>query len=324
MISGLSTNGEFYSVLCALIWAVAVIMFTRLGRETPPVVLNLFKGCVALLLLPPTLLVLGTPFLPSHLAWTDWAQLVLSGIIGISIADSLFFASLNRLGAGRSAIVDCLYAPLVVLCGWLFLSEPVGWKILAAVSLMVSAIFIGTWDPKGDPAQTDPSRTRAGIALGALAMLLMAVGIVIAKPVLDRSDLLWATLVRVAGATAFLGIQALLPRWRKVTLKTFTPGRHWFLLGAAGFVGTYLAMITWLAGMKYTTVSVSSILNQTSTLIVPLLAAMFLRERLTWRKILAVSLGFAGVVLLNVNLARDWPWAGARAWITTWISGGPV
>lgn len=308
MFSGLATNGELYSLLCAFIWAVAVIMFTRLGRETPPVTLNLFKGCVALVLLPPTLLVLDTPFFPTHLAWTDWAQLIVSGIIGISIADSLFFASLNRLGAGRSAIVDCLYAPLVVLCGWLFLSDPVGWKILVAVALMVSAIFVGTWDPKADPMRSDPAQIRAGIALGALAMLLMAIGIVIAKPVLNRSDLLWATLVRVAGATVFLGCGALLPRWRAATLRTFTPGRHWPLLITAGFVGTYLAMITWLAGMKYTTVSVSSILNQTSTIIVPLLAAIFLRERLTWRRILAASMGFGGAVILNVDLAKAWAW----------------
>jgi drug/metabolite transporter (DMT)-like permease len=308
MFTGLSTSGELYSLLCAFIWAFAVIMFARLGRDTPPVVLNLFKGCVALILLPPTLFVLGTPFVPAHVAWTDWAQLAVSGIIGISIADTLFLASLNRLGAGRSAIVDCLYAPLVVLCGWLFLSEPVGWKILAAVVLMVSAIFVGTWDPRADPERADPAQTRAGIGLGALAMLLMAIGIVIAKPVLNRTDLLWATLVRMAGATVFLGVHALLPRWRAITFRTFTPGRHWLLLVVAGFVGTYLAMITWLAGMKYTTVSVSSILNQTSTLIVPLLAALFLRERLTWRKLLAVSMGFVGAVILNVDLARAWAW----------------
>jgi len=311
MFSDLATSGEFYSLLCALLWAIAVIMFTTVGRTTPPVVLNLFKGCVALVLLPPTLLVLGTPFVPPHLAWTDWAQLIASGIIGISIADSLFFASLNRLGAGRSAIVDCLYAPLVILCGWLFLSDPVGWKLLVAVALMVLAIFIGTWDPKADPGHSDPAQTRIGIAYGAVAMLLMAIGIVIAKPVLNRSDLLWATLVRVAGATAFLGVQALLPRWRAATLVTFTPGRHWLLLVPAGFVGTYLAMITWLAGMKYTSVSVSSVLNQTSTLLVPLLAAIFLRERLTWRRILAVSMGFVGAVILNVDLVK------ARAWFAS-------
>jgi drug/metabolite transporter (DMT)-like permease len=319
MLDGLSTNGELYSVLTALIWAVAVIMFARLGRDTPPVVLNLFKGCVALVLLPPTLLVLGTPFFPAHLGWQDWAQLIASGVIGISIADSLFFASLNRLGAGRSAIVDCLYAPLVVLCGWLFLSEPVGWKLLVAVALMVSAIFIGTWDPRADPSHLDPARTRAGVGLGALAMLLMAIGIALAKPVLDRSDLLWATLVRVAGATVFLGVQALAwPRWRAATIRTFTPGRHWPLLVGAGFVGTYLAMITWLAGMKHTTISISSVLNQTSTLFVPLLAAVFLRERLTARKLVAVCMGFSGAVILNVDLPAAW--AGlARAW--AWLPG---
>ncbi len=305
-LGGLATNGEALSLLCAFIWAVAVILFAKLGKETPPVVLNLFKGAVAVVLLPPTLLVLGIPFFPANVAWTDWVQLLASGVIGISLADTLFLASPNRLGAGRNAIVDCLYAPMTVLCAWLLLGDPVTWKLLVALALMVSAIFVGTWDPRADPEHTSPARTRAGIAIGALAMLLMAVGIVIAKPVLDRSDLLWAMLVRMTGATAFLAGQALLPRWRKATVRIFTPGRHWIPLLTAGFIGAYLAMLVWLAGMKYTSVSVASVLNQTSTIIVPLLAAIFLRERLTWRKLLAVCMGFAGVAILNLRLPQLW------------------
>ena len=39
-----------------------------------------------------------------------------------------------------------------------------------------------------------------------------------------------------------------------------------------------------------------------------LLAAVFLRERLTGRKIIAVSMGFVGAVILNVNPSRLWSW----------------
>ena len=308
MFSSLAHNGEFYSLLCALIWAVAVIMFTRLGRDVPPVVLNLFKGSVALVFLFPTMVFWGVSFVPVSLAWTDWALLICSGIIGISIADSLFFASLNRLGAGRSAIVDCLYSPLVILCSWIALSEPVGPKLLVAVALMMGAIFVGTWDPEEITTPEQKRNQLVGIGLGALSMLLMAIGIVMAKPVLNRSELLWATTLRVLGATVFLAGMAAVPRYRALLIRTFTPSRRWWLLVTAGFVGTYLAMITWLAGMKYTHASISSVLNQTSTLFVPLLAAIFLKERLTWRKGAAVLMGFCGAAILSIDVVSIWRW----------------
>jgi len=59
-------------------------------------------------------------------------------------------------------------------------------------------------------------------------------------------------------------------------------------------------MVLWIAGMKYISASKASILNQTSTIFVPLLAAVFLGEKLTSHRILAVLLGFAGAVVVNM------------------------
>ena len=42
-------------------------------------------------------------------------ELVVSGLLGIAIADTLVFMALRRLGAALLAIVDCIYAPTVIL-----------------------------------------------------------------------------------------------------------------------------------------------------------------------------------------------------------------
>jgi drug/metabolite transporter (DMT)-like permease len=294
-------TGEFYSLACAVLWAFAVILFRRGGEHVPPVALNLFKDVVGLALFLVTLLLLGIPLVPAEVPLSDWLVLLLSGAVGVGLADSLFFASLNRLGAGRSAIVDCLYAPLVVLCSAVYLDEPAGWTVLLAMVLMSCAILIGTWEP-GRGAGATPSRSvRAGVAMGALSMVFMASAIVAAKPVLDRTDPWWAAAVRLAGGVAVLATQGAFPSNRAGVAAAFKPGRLWRITVPSAVIGAYLAMIVWIAGMKYTYTTIASVLNQSSSVFVLFLAAVLLRERLTARKVVAIAMGFAAGVLVSAG-----------------------
>jgi drug/metabolite transporter (DMT)-like permease len=54
----------------------------------------------------------------SRLLW-----LLASGLIGISVADTLFFVALRKLGAELTAIVDCVYAPFIIGLSFLILRE---------------------------------------------------------------------------------------------------------------------------------------------------------------------------------------------------------
>ncbi len=292
-----TASGEFYSFVVAFIWAAAVVMFRASGLTTPPNALNLFKNTFAFLLFIPTMAVLGVPFLPPENGWADAGILLASGALGIGVADSLLFASLNRLGASRTAVVDSLYSPFIVLFAFLYLAEPISGILLVAVGLMVSAILLIAW--KGDPDDTPISRRdlRTGIFYGILAMIGMGAGIVVAKPVLNRADVLWSTTLRLGGGVAWLLLYLGHGPTRRDYARAFRPGRHWRLLILASFVGTYVAMIFWIAGMKYTDTSIASVLNQTSVLIVPILAALFLKEPMTKRKGAAILLGFAGAAL---------------------------
>ncbi len=287
--------GETYSALTAVAWSVAVILFRRSGERIPPFGLNTFKGVVGLVLFLLTFPILGLDALPSGTTLQDALVLAASGVVGIGIADTLFFASLNRLGAGRSAIVDCLYSPAVVVCSVLVLGEPTGPHLLTGVAVMVVAILVGTWEPKGAER---PAGLRAGLALGVVSMVLMAIGIVWAKPAIDRAPPLWSATLRLAGGLGFLALQAAVhPRSRREALAALRPGPHWRVALPAALIGTYVALLLWIAGMKYTYTNVASVLNQLSNVLVVVLAAIFLRERLTVRKVVAVVLGVSAALV---------------------------
>jgi drug/metabolite transporter (DMT)-like permease len=292
-----STIGELYSLTCALIWAVAVILFRKSGETIPPVALNLFKNTVALALFLITLPVLGVTVFPHDVRAIEWAALVVSGVLGIGVADSLFFAALNRIGAGNIAIVDSLYSPFVILIAWAGLREHIGPLVLVAMALMTSAILIGTWEPSAPRTSADRRRTVVGVLMGVLSVLLMAGGLVIMKPILGHADAWWVTTVRLIAGTGFIALQGLLPAHRRAVQDCFRPGRHWRVAIPAAVIGTYLAMITWILGLKYTFASKASVLNQTSSIFVIVLAALFLRERLTVRRGFAVALAIGGAVL---------------------------
>lgn len=294
-------NGELYAASCAFLWAVAVVLFRRSGDDVAPLALNLFKNVLGVGLLSLTLLVTGNPFFPAELEVGDWAILMASGVIGIAAADTLFFASLNLLGAGRSAIVDCLYSPMVIVCAFFLLDEPVGPALLLATGLVVAGILVGTWEPEEDEEGGGEGQRRGrllGIGLGVAAMAMMAFGIVIAKPVLEVAEPFWATTVRLVGAIPALLVVGAGRRHRADIVHCFRPGPHWRFMVPGAFVGAYFALLLWILGFKYAQAGTAGVLNQTSNIIVLLLAWMFLKEPLGWRRLVAIGLGFAGAVVV--------------------------
>ena len=298
MSGGLLQSGEFYAAAAALLWGLAVIWFRRSGYAAPPVALNVFKSTLALALFLVTLPLVGVAYAPPDATSEDWARLIGSGVLGIAVSDSLFFASLNRLGAGRSAIVDCSYSPLILLLPFVFLGEPVGPALVVGVLLMAGAIVLATWQP-GVPAPAQERRElRTGVLLGFGAMLTMGVGVIVAKPVLVDHDAWWTTTVRLAGGVAVLAVQSLLPRHRAAVAAAFRSRAVWRAAVPATLLGSYAALLCWILGFKLAQTTVASVLNQLSTVFVLLFAALFLKERLTPAKAVAVVLGVtAGVVV---------------------------
>lgn len=291
------TMGAIYSVACALTWAVAVILLKRAVETIPPFALNLFRVTFTVPLLAATCLAAGTPLL-HPVSGEDAARLAASAVVGIVAADTLFHKSLDLVGAGTIAIIDTLYAPMVVLFAFLMLGERIQWNDYAGLGLVSGGVLLaGTMEaPRG--------RTRAhllqGIAVGVLAITLLSLGIVIAKPALNRLPVLWATTFRqmVAGAALLAG--ALIHPRRREHLSAWRPTSVWKAMIPGTVLASYIALILWIAGMKYTLASIAAILGQSSTIFILVFSVLFLRERMTPRKAVAAALAFAGVLLITL------------------------
>ncbi|PIQ37514.1 MAG: EamA family transporter, partial [Lysobacterales bacterium CG17_big_fil_post_rev_8_21_14_2_50_64_11] len=106
--------GEILSLSSAVVWAVGVILYRRLGDTLPPLRLNFLKNMVVLAALMPITLWAEGFALPA-LSAVEWALVLGSGVLGIAVADTLYFGALNALGAGRMGIIGNLYSPLVVV-----------------------------------------------------------------------------------------------------------------------------------------------------------------------------------------------------------------
>ena len=103
--------------------------------------------------------------------------------------------------------------------------------------------------------------------------------------------------MRVVAGVVTLFILVLCHPKKKEYVKELKFSKNWLLALPASISGNYLALLCWIAGMKYTSVSQAAILNQMSTIFIFVLAAVFLKERITTNKVLAIVLALAGACL---------------------------
>ncbi len=288
-------TGEILALLAPLAWSVSVILFKR-SSALPALSINLFKNVMATVLLAVTMIVLGIGF-PADRSGADWARLLLSGFVGLSVADTLLFEGLRRIGAARLAIVDTIYAPTVVLLSWLFLGDQLSATFLVGAALVIGGVTVANVDP-GALTTDDAKELALGTALAATAILCTSVAVVIAKPVLERSDLIEVTWTRLAAGVAGMVIYIVLGGHGREAAQAFRPGPVWWSLVPGAFVGTYLSLLLWLGGYKWADASVAAVLNQMATVYMLGLAAVFLKERVGARQIVGALVAAAGALVV--------------------------
>jgi drug/metabolite transporter (DMT)-like permease len=260
--------------------------------------MNLFKNVLSLVLILLTLIVLGQPVWPS-LPWSHYLLFLASGIVGIAVSDTLFFLALNILGAELLAIVDCSYSPFVIGLSFLFIGEHMNGRQSLGAVLIVLAVFLIT--QKKSDALLPRKALLTGIGLGVLSMFTTAAGIVMVKPLLGGTSFLLASFIRMLGGTlsiaAFLSVHAR----RKAILEPLVRLENIKILVPASVLGSYLSLVVWMGGMKYTQASTASAINQLNTIFIFILAAIFLKERITALKLAAVIFAFAGAFLVSFS-----------------------
>lgn len=290
--------GKGMALTCALFWAVAVILFKRSGETIPPDLLNLFKSIITSFLFLPVLLLVPVTSSGAPISQYELFLIVASGVVGIVIADTLFFSALNKLGAGTTAIVDCAYSPFVIGFSCLILGTSLKMPEIIGSMLVICAVLVsGTdfTDFKGEK-----QKLFMGLLLGVSSMACMAMSIIIMKPLLHTVSIWWIAGLRfMASAVILAGLVLVQHKWSRF-ISLFRTKKSWRLVFPASVLGNFIAVTMWVAAFKYTDMHSAAILNQTSTIFIVILASLILKESFTRRKFCATVMAFLGVVVVSI------------------------
>ena len=285
--------GEILALICAIMWASAVILYKYVGDTMRANTLNFVKNSIALCLLLPTALLIEGVALP-QLSINQWIVVALSGYIGIAVADTFFLLALRYLGAGRTAIVASLYSPFVVILSIVFLAEQLAlWQWLGFVMVLVGIMVVIYQRQYQD---VDKSKLIKGAIFAASSVFFTASSVVAMKPILVNDGFFWMVSVRMLAGLFGMTIYLVLRRQVEQTINEIkSSGHNWKGIFAASICGSYLALLFWLAGFKYTNASIASVLNETASIFIVLMAWLFLKEPLTFRKLIGIVMTFLGV-----------------------------
>lgn len=289
--------GEASSLACAVCWAIAVIYFKRAGESLPPFALNYFKNLLSLLLLGLTVLLLRGPSWPG-IPPRELAITLISGTLGIAVADTLYFQSLNAIGAARMGIAGTAYSPSVILFAALLLGERLGLAQWGGVLVTLAGIALVNYTRPSE--KLDAAHLRRGALMGVASVAVMALGIVLVKPVLEHQDFLWVVTLRVAAGVVFMSVLMLARRQTAEIFASFKRVKNWKYILIGSLFGTYISMLFWLAGYKYASASIAAVLNELSAIFIVLMATFLLREPLSRRQALGSVIAMLGVLTVVI------------------------
>ena len=282
-------SGVLAALAGALCWTLASSLWRRLPTALSASQLNLLKNALALLLLLPLLGASGVGFLWSD-PWAFWL-LVASGVLGIAIGDSLFFAALRRIGTRRTLTLDAGGPAVTALLGMAALAESPSLLQWLGIALITAALALVAGRDAGAPRSRDWG---LGVALALGALACGSGGAVLARAALRSGaiDPLQAAALRLLAAT--LVLLPLLPSLLQRHQGPLPQRRRWPLGILATLLGTSAGIALQQTALQQLPGALAvSLLATAPVMALPL--ASLEGDRPGWRGALAALMGLAGV-----------------------------
>lgn len=283
--------GSFAALASAFLWALAAILFRRIGDSVSPMGINMAKGLVSIVCM-------GFLLIPSGFAEIDNESLVtlaISGLVGICFGDTLYFLTLVRLGARKTLLMGSLIPVTTALIAVAFLDEQISLAAWTGILITISGVTYVLWQRTS--GSEDVESKRSGLFYGLLFVSTNAFGIIAAKAGVSGIPALEATFIRQAFAIAGLTFWGLMVRDLMGWVKPFRNPQLLKILLMAAVIGAFLG--TWLSivALKYTYTAVAATLNSTSPLFILPLALIMLKERIAIREMLGAVVAVSGIAV---------------------------
>ncbi|MGR5137862.1 DMT family transporter [Vibrio jasicida] len=290
-------SGEVAAIGAAIVWALATWIYSQFSHRFSAMQLNIVKGIIAsmMMLVVMPLLPQG---LPTQIEPLHLAVLAVSGVIGIAIGDSAYFAALKRIGPNKTLLLESLAPPLSGVLALVFLGSELTLQSWLGVVVTTAAVTFVVFQPSSSGEATNWS----GIGFGLLASVCQASGVVISHYALVAGDLppLLGALIRLSiGVLAVcIVIKVVEPEpFKGIKRHITTMGNKamgWLLL--AIFVGTFLALWLQQVALKYANPAIAQTLIATSPLFILVIYAVR-GEKVSVKSVMGTLMALGGISL---------------------------
>ncbi|WP_322804397.1 DMT family transporter [Vibrio alfacsensis] len=290
-------SGEIAAICAAFVWAIATWIYSQFSHRFSAMQLNIVKGIVACAMMLAVMPFLPQEF-PSEIEPLHLAVLAVSGVIGIAIGDSAYFAALKRIGPNKTLLLESLAPPLSGVLALVFLGSELTLQSWLGVVVTTAAVTFVVFQPSSSGEATCWS----GIGFGLLASVCQASGVVISHYALVAGDLppLLGALIRLSiGVLAVaLVIKFIEPEpfngIQRHVLEMGGKALRWLLM--AIFVGTFLALWLQQVALKYANPAIAQTLIATSPLFI-LVIYMLKGEKVGGKSIVGTLAALGGISL---------------------------
>ncbi|WP_289021632.1 DMT family transporter [Desulfobacter postgatei] len=288
---------ELIGIIAALIsaasWAAGSFLFKRIGESVSPFGMTLVKGTISIVFLGLALAVTGYGAISTNAVFL----LCLSGVIGIAVADTLFFAALQDLGPVALVVFFMMGQILTAVLAIFFLGEMPPLKAWAGIFFTLAGIGTVLWHK----ISLDKDSKRSGIRgtiLGALSMICMSTSTIIAKPALDSVSTIFATLLRMTSGTLCILLFGIFTQqvkdWLAPVRNIKMVTRFVFSVAVVTFGGFWLSLVA----IKYVDIAIASTLSATEPLFLIPMAIVLFKEKISAWEVVGIVSATSGVFLI--------------------------
>lgn len=291
-------GGELAALGAAFLWANTSLLFTKAGARATPVAANAFKVTAATILFTATLWIRDGGPMPHGVATLDALRLAASGVLGLTLGDSLLFKAYLAIGTRRAMLLQSMspvfgaFGALAILDEHLSVQAWLGIAVaLAGVALVISE--------KGDQTPLGhPRHVTAGVLLGLGAALGQATGALLAKAALAHVDTLAASQIRLAAAAVVMLLAALLTRRLRGWARLLSVRDVLWRVSLGSFFGPFVAIWMMIVALDLARTGVALTLMATTPIWLLPLGWIFQGDRPRAREAVGACVAIAGVAIL--------------------------
>lgn len=289
----METLGIIAALASAASWAFTTVVFDYIGKVIPYAGITFIKGFFSILLMLVLVVLVGDL---NTINVHDAVILVTSGIIGISIGDTLFFKSLQDLGAKMQVIYFMLGQIVTMILSFLLLGDVFTLQEYIGALILLCGVVIVTWGRQ----ENHPNKIR-GILGGFISILCFSISTIMIKYTEANIDIISASFYRMLAGTLIMTFIGLSTRKMKSWIAPLKNCKILALFLFNVVVITIGGFILSMYAVKSISVSLASILCSTEPVFVLLFAYLITHEKISKREYIGATVSIIGILIIILH-----------------------